>query len=109
MGRGIRRRIRRDVIQTSGAETPHCPVGHGLAPDHCALILEIEQGVRFGRSVKSLCVESYRAGQRTDNDRRDGGEIPILETRPSSSALRLRKPAGLAAMHLAVGIMLVCN
>lgn len=35
-----------------------------------------------------------------------GEEIPILVTRPSSSVLRLRKPAGLAAMHLAVGIMM---
>ena len=32
---------------------------------------------------------------------------PILETRPNSSALRLRKPDGLAAIHLAVGIILM--
>lgn len=51
------------------------------------------------------------AGQRMEDGRMgDGdGEVPILETRPSSSALRLRKPDGLAAMQRAVGIMIVCS
>lgn len=33
-------------------------------------------------------------------------DAPIFERRLSSSALRLKKPAGFAAMHLAVGIIL---
>lgn len=49
------------------------------------------------------------AGQRTGDGRMVDGEVPILETRPSSSALRLRKPDGLAAMQRAVGIMVVCS
>lgn len=100
------------MVQTRCAESSYGTVGHCLAPCDGPIIFEIEHNIRFRGSMKAFGVPSCRnptllADTQTEPwaPRREGPYAPIFVRRLSSSALRLKNPAGFAAMHLAVGII----
>lgn len=110
MCRRVRRRICRLIVEASCAESSYGTVGHCLTTRDHTVIFKVHQNIRLRRRMKTFSIPSCRKHHRVSRrkyayTRRGRDSAPIFERRPISSALRLKNPAGFAAMHRAVGII----